>query len=169
MSLIDRFTGITLGDLTPSDVESIANNLVLSPSSLNSLNELRIISDAIHGRSDVTSGIVQGLGGIALKTLTDDNAYTFEVPANQAWTLIGVQYENTDGGNIALVSIYLTDGTSRYTCFSENVAPLLKATVDFSSVACMPITLSPQLEIEVAQSGESSGINIQMVYQVKQI
>jgi len=168
-SMIDLFTGITLGDLTPSQLEAVANNLVISKSSIKSMQELAALADAIRTRSEVSSGIVQGLGGIETISLTDDNASTFTIPANQAWNLIGVQYHNLDPGNATLVEVFLTDGSNRFTCFSISVPPNTKAAIDFSSTCSLPITLSPQLQVEVKQDGSSNGVQMQLVYQVKQI
>ena len=169
MGLIDRFTGIKLGDLTPSQLESVANELVLSASSVGSLTELAMLSMALHSRSDVSSGIVQGLGGLSVKNLTDDTASAYTIPANQAWQLIGIEYFNTDAINISTVEVYLTDGTNRFYLFNAAVTPLAKESVDLSLVVAMPIILSPELYLEVKQDGVSSQVDITLAYQVKQI
>ena len=168
MGLIDRFTGIKLGDLTPSQLESVANEVVLSPSSMGSLGEIVQLSSAIHAKSDVSGGIVQGLGGLSVKNLTDDTASAYTIPANQAWQLIGIEYFNTDAINISTVEVYLTDGTNRFYLFNAAVAPLLRQPVDLSLVG-MPIILSPELYLEVKQDGVSSQVTMTMAYQVKQI
>ena len=169
MGLIDRFTGIKLGDLTPSQLESVGNNLVLSSSSLKDLQELTTLANAFTANSGVSAGMVRGLGGLSVKNLTDDNASAYTVPANQSWSLIGIEYFNADAVNISTVEVYLTDGTNRFYLFNAAVAPLLRQPVDLSIVLAMPIILSPELYLEVKQDGVSSQVDITLAYQVKQI
>ena len=168
MSIFSQFRGITLQDLTPAQIESVLNNITISPANKNALFEAAALSAALQARNNVSAGIVQGQGGVSVLSLSDATPVVQVVTPGQAWTIIGVSVVNADPTNATTVTLTLSDGSNASQFFSESVAASTTTSVKVGN-ELNNVVVSPQLQINAVQGGESTSVLVNVAYQVKQV
>ena len=169
MEFIDQFTGITLANLKRSDIEARLNNLSISPSSMADMETAIVLSMALDARNGVTSGIIQNGGNISQKPLTDNTLTSYNVPTNEVWQYLAVEFHNTDGAAACTCELFVSDGPVDITLHSQVLPPASKVTVNIGTITTGDLFLTSNLLLKVKQSGESSLVNANFAYEIKQL
>jgi hypothetical protein len=165
---LDRLRGITIGDLTHSQLNSVLENLTIDSDSSEQFAIASMIWAAKQAQSSAEGLPFGDLGGIKSTSIPDATPVTL-APVNETWRVMSIAITNDDAENAAVVGVYFTDGGALSGLIeASSVAAEAVVTISLGNVIAGSMELNPQAFLMFTQDGSSSGITVRTTYQVIQ-
>ena len=167
MSLYDRLRGITLDNLTQTELKSVLDGVSIDGATAGDAAIAANVYAAKAVQSGLTPQCIQDAGDINVTTLSDASPIKIE-PSGETWRVIGVHAINNDGSDAAIVALEMIDaGGTAFTIVSKSLAAGAEAMLDLSSLTSNLI--NPQVFFRVSAGGAGTiNIAVSTAYQVVQ-
>lgn len=166
--VLDRFTGVTVANLTQANLESVVNSLSIASNERANIADAILLHQLLNARAGNPPAII-GLGGISTTTLGDPTPQILTVTANQAWDLLAITATNDDAINAVDFTLTLNDGSTTMDLVTQNIAASGSVTIDLSKYIAFPTIVTPDLQLQYSQAGDSSGVTVKTAYQVRSV
>ena len=163
----DRLRGLTLDGLTRTQMNSVLENVTIDSIDDDVMNASNVLNSALLAQSGVVGGVpFQDQGAVTTIALADATPSNSK-PAGETWHVHAISIQNNDAINAAVVTLTLTDGSTGVTIYSANLAGDTTTTIDLGVVSS-PFYWTPNLYLQASQTGESSGVYVDIAYNIVQ-
>jgi len=167
MSLYDRLRGVTLADLTQTQLKSVLDGVSIDGSTSGTNKIAASIYAAKAVQSGLTPQCIQTQGAINVTTLGDASDTDLQ-PSSETWRVQSLHAINNDGSDAVNLIIRLTDGTSAFTLVSKSLTAGSEFTFNLLGVMSDNL-ITPQLYLQFSAQGAGTiNVPVSTAYQVVQ-
>jgi len=164
MSLYDRLRGVTLADLTQTQLKAVLDGLSIDGSTSSDSTIAAAIYAAKAVQSGLTPQCIQDAGSIGRVNITNTTPDTL-VPVLETWRVLGISIANA-GGDSSTCIVSLSNGTYDMMIERIDVSNGQTGTVDLSVLTeCL---LTPDLFLKFQTTNGSTDLDFMTAYQVVQ-
>ena len=169
MSLYDRLRGVTLADLTQTQLKAVLDGVSIDGGTAGTNKIAASIYAAKAVQSGLTPQCIQTQGAINVTTLVDASVIDLQ-PSNETWRIQSLHAINSDGSDAIQFTAKLTDGTNSFVIVTKSFAAGAEFTFNLRDVM-LDNLLTPQLYFEFSAtllSGSTINVPVSTAYQVVQ-
>lgn len=164
MSLYDRLRGVTLADLTQTQLKAVLDGVSIDGSTSNDSTIAAAIYAAKAVQSGLTPQCIQDAGSIGRVNITDTTPDTL-VPVLETWRVLGISIANA-GGDASTCTVSLTDGS--YDVLIERIAVPAGQSAALNLSVLAACLLTPDLFLKFETTNPSTNLDFMTAYQVVQ-
>jgi len=163
---LSRLRGITLENLTTTEMDSVLGPSSISPNINGQLKQAEMLAEAVSAQRTYCGGVLPiPEAGVVAGALVDPlGSSVIQPPGTEIWDI--KQIRGVGQGATATAIIAYSDGTSDAIIYGAASFPTGGGRADLAAVISAPILLTNSLYLKFTETGGAAGIGLTYAYQV---